>query len=118
MPEWAVREMIADWLGAARSYDGAWPQSNRWPWFEREWPILRYQLHPETVRLIDRVLTELNLMGVYRQGDLIDRVVEKTWAQRTKPDDGMARPETRDGLQALRQALIDKQPNYSSDPAK
>lgn len=32
MPWWAVREMVADWMGASRAYDGKWPREG-WPWY-------------------------------------------------------------------------------------
>jgi hypothetical protein len=57
MPEWAVREMIADWLGAERSYNGMTPPSlSEWPWYNATRPEMRF--HPDTSVLVDRVLDE------------------------------------------------------------
>lgn len=38
MPETYVREMVADWLGASRAYEGYWPhKTGRWTWLEVHW---------------------------------------------------------------------------------
>lgn len=51
MPEKYVREMVADWMGAGRVYEGEWPKScNNWPWFEHNFPMLK--LHPETAEMV------------------------------------------------------------------
>ena len=34
MPMWAVREMVADWLGAGRAYEGKWPDMQNWQWLQ------------------------------------------------------------------------------------
>lgn len=58
MPERYVREMVADWLGASRAYEGAWPASREsWPWLQKNLPGLR--LHPETRASVERVLNEV-----------------------------------------------------------
>lgn len=57
MPEWAVREMVADWLGASRAYEGVWPQPGKWPWFEKN--IFKIRVHPETLESIFKVLQAL-----------------------------------------------------------
>jgi hypothetical protein len=57
MPEEAVREMVADWVGASRAYDGAWPTLVDWPWMRTEYPKVR--LHPETRALVEAVLEEI-----------------------------------------------------------
>ncbi len=36
MPEIYIREMISDWMGASRAYDGKWPSPGNWPWMESE----------------------------------------------------------------------------------
>lgn len=59
MPEWAVREMIADWMGASRAYEGQWPRSVAgWPWLQANLPAIKGRVHVETATLIDRVLSE------------------------------------------------------------
>jgi len=45
MPEMAIREMVADWYGASRAYEGKWPNGS-WPWFEKNFDKIR--LHPQT----------------------------------------------------------------------
>lgn len=57
MPEWAVREMVADWMAATRVTQGRWPAAEDWPWLEKNW--LRIQLHVNTRRLVSRLLHEL-----------------------------------------------------------
>ena len=47
MPDWAVREMIADWMGAGRAYEGKWPTSD-WPWLVENWPSIAPWIHPAT----------------------------------------------------------------------
>jgi hypothetical protein len=56
MPEWAVREMIADWMGAGRAYEGKWPDTN-WKWLNENFQ--RMSLHHETQSLVFKVLREL-----------------------------------------------------------
>jgi hypothetical protein len=59
MSEPAVREMIADWLGASRAYGGKWPNSKEWYWLEQNlwkiWP----NLHLETQLIIKNVFREI-----------------------------------------------------------
>lgn len=57
MPERYVREMVADWFGASRAYEGRYPTSlQEWPWLQQNfWKI---DLHPETRTLALRVLQE------------------------------------------------------------
>lgn len=58
MPERYVREMVADWFGAARAYEGKWPVSREeWGWFCKNFDGLR--LHPETRALVNSVLDEV-----------------------------------------------------------
>ena len=57
MPEWAVREMVADWVGASRSYEGFWPQSlDEWDWLRGESSKMRF--HANTEQLLKKVLEE------------------------------------------------------------
>ncbi len=60
MPTWAVREMVADWLGAGRAYDGVWPLPSDWPWFEKNLP--KMNLHPRTRMKITNLMNYLKLM--------------------------------------------------------
>lgn len=54
MPEWAVREMVADWFGASRAYTGRWPRDGAWNWFTDNSKDIR--VHPTTARLINEIL--------------------------------------------------------------
>lgn len=61
MPEWAVREMVADWMGASRAYEGVWPKNwATWRWLQAS---LRQKVlpsvHPLTRQQILLVLTEV-----------------------------------------------------------
>lgn len=59
MPEKYVREMLADWLGAGRAYNGKYPDlTHSWPWLEENWNKL--QLSDGTRATIVKVLRELN----------------------------------------------------------
>lgn len=58
MPEWAVREMVADWLGAAMAYNGAMPMDRAsWKWYNEA--ILDIRVHEETRDLFEQVLTDI-----------------------------------------------------------
>lgn len=60
MPEWAVREMVADWMGASRAYEGRWPTGPRsWDWFRVEWPKIAPRMHPRTIERVEHTLTPL-----------------------------------------------------------
>ena len=61
MPEWAVREMVADWMGASRAYTGNWPSKGHWPWFEVNWPKIAPRLHAHTEKLVYRLLEDVGL---------------------------------------------------------
>lgn len=49
MPDWAMREMVADWMGAGRAYEGEWP-GREWPWLKANWPKIAPWIHPNTQR--------------------------------------------------------------------
>lgn len=61
MPEWAVREMVADWMGASRAYEGTWPTSiEAWPWFIQNWrDMCLDRLHEETRERVSLIMREL-----------------------------------------------------------
>ena len=56
MPEWAVREMVADWMAAGKSYSGEWPQENGWEWLEENYPRIQGHLNQMTKELLAEVL--------------------------------------------------------------
>lgn len=51
MPEKYVREMVADWMGASKAYDGKWPKE-KWLWWEKNREKVLSYCHPETIRRI------------------------------------------------------------------
>lgn len=62
MSEAAVREMVADWLGAGRAYAGSWAQENGpgdWPWWHQNKDSIR--LHEDTRLLVEAVIAEAYL---------------------------------------------------------
>lgn len=63
MSEAAVREMIADWIGAHRAYLKEWPNLLDWPWYNKA--SKRRKLHPESQKLIDKVMKEMIDKGSY-----------------------------------------------------
>ena len=62
MPEWAVREMVADWMGASRAYEGRWPSKDKWPWLEANLAVIKQRMHPVTRERVDGVLESVGLL--------------------------------------------------------
>lgn len=54
MPEMYVREMVADWMGAARAYTGQWDARN---WYGKNHE--RIKLHPDSCAFAERLLIEV-----------------------------------------------------------
>lgn len=50
----ATTEMVADWMGACRTYDGHWPEIGNWPWLKEN--FTKIQVHPETRRTLVAML--------------------------------------------------------------
>ncbi len=60
MPMSAVREMVADWFGASRAYDGQWPETIMgWKWFTTNWYRISSRMHPQTIKRVERVMREM-----------------------------------------------------------
>ena len=55
MPDDAILEMVADWLGASRAYEGKWPVPGEWDWFNKN--IGRIVVHESTMRGVDVALS-------------------------------------------------------------
>ena len=53
MPDGALREMVADWLGAGRAYNGKWPDKT-WPWLNEN--IQQIRLHPKTLESLKEIV--------------------------------------------------------------
>jgi len=61
MPNVYIKEMVADWMGASRAYEGVWTtQGRRWPWLENNFDKIR--LHPETRRKVTHILVDNGFM--------------------------------------------------------
>ena len=57
MPEPYIREMVADWLGAARAYEGKYPETlEGWNWLRENWN--KIQMHYQSRRILMNVLNE------------------------------------------------------------
>ena len=59
MPERYVREMVADWMGAGRAYVGRYPNPGNWTWLIANEERIKKNVHPETWRLVQKVIAEL-----------------------------------------------------------
>jgi hypothetical protein len=58
MPGWAVREMVADWMGTQKSHVVPTPKTlDEFDWHHEERPNMRF--HPDTEAILERVLSEL-----------------------------------------------------------
>lgn len=60
MPEAAAREMIADWMGASRAYEGKWPKPGEWRWLYENYA--RLWLHEETEMFVAGILWRMGYM--------------------------------------------------------
>ena len=59
MTEVAVREMVADWMGAGRAYTGAWPNVALWGWWQSNIDKIKPHLHRTTMRRLNSVLRHI-----------------------------------------------------------
>ena len=57
MPFDAAAEMIADWLGAGRAYEGKWPDLHNWTWLDENLPKMK--LHERTRNFILGTVAQL-----------------------------------------------------------
>ncbi len=87
MPEWAMREMVADWMAASRSYSGQWPTLEQWPWLERQFEMFKERLDKQTfvsvMALIMEVHREMSLTRVpfwRRRGSLCPYGLSFSWS--------------------------------------
>jgi hypothetical protein len=56
MSENALREMVADWFGASKAYNGKWPKPNEWEWLKEN--RNKIVIHEQTRKLLDEILKE------------------------------------------------------------
>lgn len=59
MPDWAIKEMVADWMASRRANSGKWPTEQDWPWLRDTYKSIT--LHDETRNKVDRLLENLRL---------------------------------------------------------
>jgi len=59
MPMKYVREMVCDWLGAGRAYEGKWIDVKNWTWLEQAYPTM--VLHQKTRNSLIIVLLEIGV---------------------------------------------------------
>jgi hypothetical protein len=65
MPIEAVRELVADWIGATRTHTGVWvTKTKEWPWLVQNLPKISRYIHPETQERLVEVLFEIDLISV------------------------------------------------------
>jgi hypothetical protein len=57
MPEKYVREMVADWMGASKAYEGKWPKRDEWEWLNKN--LSKVRLHPRTCVTVCKVMYEI-----------------------------------------------------------
>ncbi|MDD5486624.1 MAG: DUF5662 family protein [Dehalococcoidales bacterium] len=56
MPEKYIREMVADWFGACRAYEGHYPDLGNWPWWGAHKGKILARCHPDTVKTINSLI--------------------------------------------------------------
>ena len=54
MPYTYAREMVADFIGASRAYEGKWPVLDTWKWYKESY--CKIKLHPHTKKFVDDLL--------------------------------------------------------------
>ena len=60
MPEKYIREMVADWMAATRTYTGAWPKDlEGWGWFQKNISRIITSMHPESAEMLTRILRDV-----------------------------------------------------------
>lgn len=65
IPELYVREMVADWFGASRTYGpeherNHWINILDWPWLKNYGIVkMKGRLHPNTIKTLDKVFGEI-----------------------------------------------------------
>lgn len=68
MPEKYIREMVADWFGAARTYEGHFPLTKGdgievdWPWWDKNKEKIRAHCNLQTSIKINHILLEQGII--------------------------------------------------------
>jgi hypothetical protein len=58
MPEKYIKEMVADFLGASRAYEGKWP-GKTWDWWDKNRKKIETHCHAETWKRIEQILEQV-----------------------------------------------------------
>lgn len=79
MPMWAVREMVADWCGASKAYEGFYPWElllfDKWKWFKDHWPQMEVWMHDDTLKNLTEVMD--NLFGVHGSNKILKTIAQR-----------------------------------------
>jgi len=59
MPDGAIKEMVADWVGACRTHKGRWPTKDNWLWRDKNLENIMTRLHPDTKDKLLKMLTKI-----------------------------------------------------------
>jgi hypothetical protein len=71
MPDWAVREMLADWFAHEKARTGTWAWKaplGSWHWLLTEWPRLSGEMHPATRA---RIFLEFDRIFACRSAEIL-----------------------------------------------
>ena len=60
MPREYVLEMVADWCGASRAYEGRWPWEGKWEWADKNVDSILQRVHFKTGCEITKALASLD----------------------------------------------------------
>lgn len=79
MPDWAVREMVADWFAAGRAYEGKWVERwEDWSWWRANRKKVIANMHPTSVfeihaavnRYFGRYIQPEDFLGLDQHGEV------------------------------------------------
>lgn len=59
MPRRYVLEMVADWMGASRAYEGRWPTYRNWPWWAKNAGKILAHCHEETIATLSHYVATI-----------------------------------------------------------
>lgn len=71
MSENYALEMLADWFGASRAYEGKWPKPGDWPWLQKNFE--KIVVHPNTRKFLVKKLVEMGYEEINNSGTQNDK---------------------------------------------
>lgn len=75
MPNEAIKEMIADWIGASRAYTGEWPEPGNWPWLVDNIEYILENIHSTTKnRLLKILIYDLRYLELTKYDNLYSKI--------------------------------------------